>query len=344
MEKIKCYYHLKEACSAYKYGYCIDPYTHNRDCQYMKKEMKKETEKRCTNCKYTNLLKREKPCLKCSFKNLWKPMKKEIIKNCSNCANNSSSMNSVLCGVIDGIECNHSGSWRSWKSKEKYIWEKIMKESRKESYFMITKVKMNKENDTKTVMSKVEEFNKTIDKEIEKEEVKNNMEKSEKLEKRIEEIKEKRKKYLEELTSFLRKYPNCTTHSGKHYTTDFIKYIFSSENIPKKEFKKELLFYLKYYHCLHNKIYKYREWGNNINEYPIAYSIEKWNQFKRTIELVKKHALDFNNKHLQKELKRLTNCYRDISGKNPCTQICEKCGVENQLKANFCSNCGGRFK
>lgn len=162
---------------------------------------------------------------------------------------------------------------------------------------------------------------------------------------RIKKVRIERKKYLEKnlprINVLLKPRSYCGSYSFKtHYF-----------------YSKSFIYFLKDQGFTKKQIIQLRKvCGNNKHNFIkgiklVDLSQEEWNFVVKLIENTLKHEKEFlelkNKKKLtknKKELCRLTKCYADLTGQNPCLKICEKCGSECQIESIFCQVCGDKFK
>jgi len=160
---------------------------------------------------------------------------------------------------------------------------------------------------------------------------------SEKIKRRIEEIIEKRKIFLKEVKTFIGKRDDLWGTSVSYLKHEFIKYVMEKEKKLKKQSKKEInKFLLLYNNC------SFRHDSNVV--YVYDYYAPEWITVRKSLELILKYGEGYIVSIYQNQLEALTKCQSDKYGINPCNCICEKCGAENQISGNFCSQCGEKMK
>lgn len=171
---------------------------------------------------------------------------------------------------------------------------------------------------------------------------------SDKIKERIKEVLEKRENFLKEVKSFLLKRNDCVMKGEfNEYTVNnpFLTYILKKEGkLKKKKISKDfkdIALLLRHYDYTTFKIVAKGEKSKKV----FRYIAPKWVIVRKSLELVMKYGEGFCISKYQKQLEDLTKCQVDKYNKgiNPCTCICEKCGVENQISANYCSQCGGKL-
>jgi ribosomal protein S27AE len=171
---------------------------------------------------------------------------------------------------------------------------------------------------------------------------------SEKIKERIKEIIEKRKEFLREVKDFIlkrkeelcrKKDIHCSYVNAYvvKFNDKFMDYLLEKENAFKsKKERKRIKSFLKDYY-----IKKFQEkWMDT----PVfKYGASGWLMVRKALELVLKYGESYCITIYQSRLEGLTKCQVDNYNINPCNCICEKCGSENLISANFCSQCGGKM-
>ncbi len=157
---------------------------------------------------------------------------------------------------------------------------------------------------------------------------------TEEIQKRIDAIKSKRRIFIKDQFGIFVK--DC-------YDTDIlIKKNGKYDHVYEWYLKKEVLKILSkhYYNELKNLYVENNRFWYYKNIELCNLDAEKWKKFKEILMFSKLILLQYKESLKNKELHRLTNCLRTLEG-NPCEITCEKCGYENQIGANFCSQCRG---
>lgn len=162
-------------------------------------------------------------------------------------------------------------------------------------------------------------------------------EKMSNIKKRIDEVKKSRQKVMDVYYDFNKNIYFDNKFDGKkeyyYLKEDFVDFVMSHTGLDKKALKhrrKELLNYA---------VPVYQNQRNRI----LALPLKEWKIFVSYVDLVTKYKEDYDLMKDQKELCKLTNCLRDLEGKNPCEIVCSKCGLEVRIVAKFCPECANRL-
>lgn len=163
------------------------------------------------------------------------------------------------------------------------------------------------------------------------------------IQERIKSIKQERENLISRIKEGIIERIGVRTYKSEYntwkykYNKDFLDFL--GKELPisigsNKKLKKQ---YNKRFKKL--TIYKFKDFFYR-KEFPNI----KWKQLEFHIRRILRYQDEFIAQKERKELERLTKCLTKLDGSNPCKTICEECGYENEVEANFCSQCGEIIK